>query len=44
MAIMIKAKIRERPTTFKKDLACLLMKLLEGFKSIPFQVLTALEL
>jgi hypothetical protein len=39
MAIMIKAKIRESPTNFKKDLKRELMALLEGFKPIPFQVL-----
>ena len=44
MAIMIKAKIRDKPTTLKKDLACLFMKLFEGSEPIPFQVLTALEL
>lgn len=36
MAIMIKAKIRDKPTTLKNDLACLLMKLFEGSKPIPF--------
>jgi len=44
MAIMIKAKIRDKPTTLKKDLACLSMKLPEGSEPIPFQVLTALKL
>ena len=44
MAIMIRAKIRDKPTTIKKDLACLSMILFEGSESIPFQVLTALEL
>ena len=44
MAIMIKAKIRDKPTTLKNDLACLFMIFLEGSEPIPFQVLTALEL
>ncbi len=39
MAITIKAKIRENPTTLKKDLERELMALLERFKPIPFQVL-----
>ena len=44
MPIMIKAKIRDKPTTIKKDLACRFMELFEGSEPIPFQVLTALEL
>jgi hypothetical protein len=40
MAITIKAKIRENPTTLKKDLDLRLMALLESFKPISFQVLT----
>ena len=39
MAMTMSAKIRENPTTLKKDLERELMTLLEGFKPIPFQVL-----
>ena len=41
---MIKAKIRDKPTTLKKDLPCLFIELFEGSEPIPFQVLTALKL
>ncbi len=44
MDIMIRAKIRDKPTTLRNDLACLFMKLFKGSKPIPFQVLTALKL
>jgi hypothetical protein len=40
---MIKAKIRDKPTTLKKDLACGLIMLFKGSEPIPFQVLTSGE-
>jgi hypothetical protein len=36
MAIIIKANIRDKPTTLKKDLACLSMILFEGSEPITF--------